>query len=244
MGKIHCPKHPFPEKTASCDINYDTNRYKCWGCGAAGWLDELGLGNGSRKRVAGDVYKEDMVDSLKYIESLPVKVIRGVSIKASDDNMYIVWPNGDYYKSRSLTTDKGSKYKCPAGHKKPLFYLKRSKGMSWWARALILVEGELNALSIREVAPWIDIISPGGTADILASVKKDLNIYRMYSSILVMVDADPPGTAAGLTASAALRDAGIKTYLHTMNKDANERLVQDGAKALEEDIRQCLAKLS
>lgn len=240
-AKILCPKHS--EKTPSCHIYYDTGRYKCYGCGASGWLDEIGIDTGKSRSLV-DKYKEDLPESIKYIKSLPEKTLRGVNIKASDANLYILWPNDDYYKSRSLMQNGGSKYLCPVGHKKPLYYLRRSKGMSWWTKTLILVEGELNALSIHQVMPYIDVISPGGTADIVASVKKDLNIYRNYSSILVMVDADKAGTVAGVAAGTALRDAGINVYIASLNKDANERLVQDGAKALEEVVRQYLAKLS
>lgn len=242
--RILCPRHA--ESTPSC-VLYDRT-YKCYGCGAYGRLEELGItpsyGTPSPMYVD-DKPKEDIEDSIDYIQSLPKEPIRGLNLHTDAKNYYIVWPDESYYKSRTKSSeDNASKYKCPYGVPKPPFFIKREKQFSWYSKSLLVVEGELNALSIAQCCSFIDVLSPGGSGDFSSDkTKKSLPFFQQYNKILVIADSDDAGMGAVMSLAGFLRSNGIKTYAKLMKKDANDILVTEGREQLEKEIRSYLAEL-
>lgn len=238
--RILCPKHI--ESTPSC-VLYD-DHFKCFGCGAYGTLESLGLGSNTRTYVD-TVPPEDVKESLEYVNSLPKEPIRGLELHTDERNYYIVWPDGAYYKSRSKSSeDNSKKYYCPKGVPKPPFFIRSGKQFSWYKKALMVVEGEINALSIAQCCSFIDILSPGGSGDFTSEkTKKALPFFQQYNKILLIADADKAGAEAVMGLAGFLRSNGIKTYAKLMDKDANDLLTGEGREALEKQIRSYLAEL-
>jgi len=222
IERILCPFHK--EDTPSLVV-YD-NGFKCFGCGRAGRLSELGrqdtFGNSSAYRKP----PEDISKTISYISSLPKEKIRGLDLPSDTDNYYIVWPgNTPYYKRRSrVTTEEGAKYLCPRGHEKPLFIL---NSVSRSKNKLVVVEGEINAMSVFEACPEIDVASPGGTNEFFSKkTEKYLQVFKQYENILVMVDKDGPGIKAAVELKARLLQYTPFVTTILMEKDANEILTE------------------
>lgn len=239
--RIICPFHQ--ESTPSC-ILYEKS-FKCFACGAYGPLEALGIAV-DKDTLVDTKPVEDVSASVEYIESLPKEFIRGLNLHADKSNYYILWPNAKYYKSRSKAIDDGGKkYKCPYGVSKPPFMIRSATKFSWYKRSLVIVEGELNALSLSEAFPYVDIMSPGGAGDFTSSAtKKLLPQLQEYNRILIIADNDPAGAEAAIGLTGFLRSSGIKTKAKLMDRDANEVLTSEGRPALEKIIRSYLAELS
>jgi hypothetical protein len=221
--RYHCPKHK--EATPSAVVYGD--HWFCFGCGAKGRPEELGL---DPNEPAEPEYLEDLEASLDYIRSLPKREIRGFQLHANDRGYYLVWPNGDYYKFRSTTNDTpGGKYRGPAGHKKPPFV-----AMSALSHRLVLVEGEFNAMSLALVEPRADIVSPGGAGDFYSrSGQKYLGVWATYGRVDLVMDADAPGAQAAIEAKSRLLVVGCPDVrIHLVERDFNDVLVQEGKEAL------------
>lgn len=229
MKRFICPRHA--EDTPSAILYGD--RYKCFGCGASGPASELGI-EGEENVSKRETYTEDLEAAIARIDTLPTKAVRGFDLPFDRDFYYIVWPDRVYYKGRRWDDSRKDKYKCPSGHKQPLYtpYLEESK------QQLIIVEGEFNALSIN--IPGVSVCSPGGAAQ-LAPSKEALTFYKQFDRILVMADKDHAGTKGAIQLGAALRAEGKNVKIVLVEEDANTQLIKYGQEGLSKEIRQHLA---
>ncbi len=225
MEKIICPFHKIngqPERTPSCVVYHD--HYHCFSCGAHG-VDLSSLGNGRSlvSTVSNGETREHLGESLNRIKSLPRGVIRGLHMHANRDSYYVLWPNGDYYKRRDFK-DTEARYYCPKGHPKPPFVLNPGK------TGCIVVEGEINALSLATVVTDWTIVSPGGASEF----NKYLTEYKKYSTIVLIADKDPAGAEAIIKTKPLLlkHTHDVRHYLIDPNKDLNDWLVKDGQEGL------------
>lgn len=225
--KIRCPFHA--EETPSC-VLYE-ERYHCYGCGKNGPLSDLNLDLGPPKPRKPPTNLKARRD---YIATLPTKEIRGIPLKYDDRGYYLVWPDSLYYKCRLFDPADGPKYANPTGHSQPLFWARRS----WPATpVLLVVEGEINALSIKEALPEADVVSPGSAGDFLADKQRaNLTLFSRYASIVVVVDRDAAGTAAAIHLKGMLLGKVPSINIVLMEKDANQVLVDHGKRQLREEI--------
>jgi DNA primase len=224
--RILCPHHK--ESTPSCVI-YPDGWYTCFGCGARGRAKDIG----QEVRKTGTKYVENVSETLAHIATLPKRLVRGHFLHCDEHHYYVVWPDGSYYKRRSFAGDvAGPKYRGPSGVRKPIF----------WARAeahpgLIIVEGELNALSVAEAVDWADVVSPGGAGDFASHrLKEDLPNYLKYQTILIVADADKAGAIAVIELASALRPHVSDVRIFLMEEDANDILVNHGKEKLREEF--------
>lgn len=211
--RILCPFHI--ERTPSCVI-YE-NRFKCFGCGKTGHISELNL-DLSRIKTKKRIINRSVNQEIKYIMSLPTQKIRGLDLHYDNVFYYILWPDLQYYKKRKFIPDE-SKYICPWGTSKPLFTMPGSY------KDLLIVEGELNALSIYEhLKPDYKIVSPGPCTDFL----RYLDYYLQYDYIYVAFDFDKAGVQNYIKLRDVLQQHGKLVFPHPMQRDFNDILVMDG----------------
>jgi 5S rRNA maturation endonuclease (ribonuclease M5) len=156
-----------------------------------------------------------------------VRKIRGLEFPEDEHGYYVVWPGRTYYKKR-LNGGK-ARYIGAAGHPKPPFWA-RKQG----SKTLIIVEGEINAMSIAKAYEECDVMSPGGAGDFTAKrAKSYLQSIRYYEILIVIADADKAGALACIELMGALSGSGQKIKHHLMQPDANEVLIES-----EERLRQ------
>lgn len=199
---MKCPHHD--DSIASMAL-YEDGGSHCFGCGYHKSAAPSATGPSAPASVK---LKEDIKLSLERINLLPKKEIRGIPNVPYDENgFYIVYPNTDYYKLRrwdqkdpaNLGKEK-PKYGNPPGHSSPLFWA-RQKELSW-EQDLILIEGEMNALSMKLLDPWSDICSPGSSGDFYSKKNEQyLPLWRKYDKVYIVVDND----TAGFRAAASLK---------------------------------------
>lgn len=209
-----CPKHK--EATPSCVVYGDG--YFCFGCGARGPVTEIGLEPGERLEYT---YVEDIAASIAYIEGLPRKLIRGFMLPYNDKGYFLVYPDRSYYKLRLCGgADLKSKYRGPAGHKKPKFVAHTTGKYD----QITLVEGEFNALSLAALEPEGDVVSPGAAGDFFSKSRaQDLQEYAKYAKIDLVVDDDGAGLQAAIECSAALKALGADNVkAHFVKEDFND----------------------
>lgn len=224
--RIRCPHHE--EKTASCHLYLD--HYYCFGCGATGPLTNLD------KSILPDVIEavepEDLAKSLARIDKLPTKVIRGLEFPYDSQGYYLVWPDRDYYKLRMFDSNAEAKYIGARGHKRPLLWAQKNQSTN-----LLLVEGEINALSLAKALDGIDIASPGGAGDFSSRrIRKLLTSIGNYSTVVVIADRDRAGTEAIINAVSELRSSGREALGILMEEDANALLERVGALGLKQHV--------
>ncbi len=177
--------------------------------------------------------KEDLKEEFEYINSLPKKVIRGLSLPCDERGYYIVFGRDEYYKYRLFNPGKGSKYLSAKGHYPPLFWARRSPGST-----LCVVEGELNAMSVALAYEEYAVCSPGSASMFNAdNLSKYLTEFKQYSNLIVILDDDPAGIKAYIEAKAFfLYKVPFVTYLR-MKPDANDVLNEKGPKGLREALQ-------
>lgn len=224
IGRIKCPYHS--EETASF-VLYSSGKGYCYGCG---------------KQVGGLLYKgeikeeepEDVEASIRSIHKLPLSVIRGLSFHCDTVSYYVLWPGHAFYKRRFLSDD-GPRYQSPRGIQQPLYF-----DPGKLTDTLIIVEGEINAASIKLACPDLSVCSPGGVTQLFirtgSAWRKHLSTYKKFKTIYVLVDDDTPGRNAGVGLVGTLRGMGIETYLRLMETDANDILQHQGIDALRQTI--------
>lgn len=232
MERVHCPLHA--EETPSCVI-YSTHAYCYGGCGRIE-LSALGIRAEGSPR---ERYKEDLSDTRKYINGLQTKTIRGFDLPYDSRGYYLVWPAGDYYKLRVWDKDAKNKYRGPAGHAKPPFWVRREHYPT-----LCLVEGEFNALSIGDAFPDWDVCSPGSASDFKTEKTRTflLTYCTHYGTIIVVVDRDGPGTEAAIHAKGLLSGKVPDIRIVLCEQDANELYCEQGKEALKKEIEERLSQ--
>lgn len=230
VKSVKCPHHSGGnENTPSLKL-YDDGGEWCFACN---WYKP---GDGSVNEYVQETRpKENLEETLSYIDTLPIKPYRGLTLPCDDVSAYIVWPCRGYYKRRFFTPNSTQpKYIGAFGHEKPLFVLHGN------ITHLIIVEGELNALSLKAAYPEYTIVSPGGASD-MVSRKYDtyLPMYLRWHNLMVVVDDDEAGNKALLGLMGQLRARDPYKHIHTVRKkkpDANEILERHGCDRLKEEI--------
>lgn len=224
---ILCPFHQ--EQSPSCVLYHDG--YRCFGCGKYGPLEEIGR---RTEEMPPPPEPEDLEERFKYISQLPTVEYRGLRLPADSRGAYIIWPGNTYYKKRMF--DGKVKYLCPRGHKKPWFVANHLGG-----DVCILVEGELNALSIAEACPEFSVVSPGSAGDFNAkSVLKVLPFLSTVDKLLLIADKDQAGAQALINAKSVLDTPTKLTRWALVERDANEVLQAEGREALRNEILRIL----
>lgn len=213
--RILCPLHK--EKTPSCVV-YSNSAY-CFGCGKTFSLQELGIQGSTVKRTPTNIKVE-----VDRINQLPRDMIRGLELPFDELGYYIVWPNGEYYKRRNAGDDT-KKYTNPIGRKQPLL-----KALVKGNKTLAIVEGELNALSLLAMEPYIkadiDIVSPGSASEIASD--RYLQFYENYSKFIICTDKDIPGFLASLKLKIKLMSFSPYVSTVLLESDFNQMLQELG----------------
>jgi hypothetical protein len=219
VQRVHCPRHE--ERTPSVVI-YPDHGWCFGGCGRIP-LDEL---EAEGIKPAAKLPPEDLEAMLGYINGLPLADVRGLRLPVDSTSYYIVWPGGTYYKRRQFIPGDGPKYRCPAGHAKPLFVPRQVKGDT-----LAIVEGELNALSLSSIEPPYSVCSPGGVGDFTEKLIDKCHTFVLsFSKFRVILDKDKPGLDAALRMKALLLKHTPHVDIVLMPKDCNELLVEGSLK--------------
>lgn len=200
----------------------------CFVCGKQATPEELGIGS---EELPPEVEPEDLEETLRYIDSLPVGDIRGLKLPFDAYGYFILWPERDFYKKRLYDDSKG-RYRCPRGHKQPPLWAGCGSDI------LCIVEGEINALSIAKACPHYDVMSPGGVGNFSAKAARlYLKNTVLYSTILLIADRDAPGAQAVIELMGALQGHKAKVIPKLMSVDANDILQGDnGCERLRKEI--------
>jgi len=227
--KILC--HVHEEKTPSLAL-YTDGKYFCFGCGVTGVISDLGIEARIEEKV-----KEDISHTLRYIDELPLKSIRGLELPTDGKFYYIKFPNEDYFKKRRVFDESHGRYVSPRGHAKPLFTASLNPAHT----TLLIVEGEINALSAMQCNIPIDIVSPGACVNFtLKELKPLISRLREYSAIIIVVDMDVPGVSAAMKLKAELYKVNPNIKVEGVYEDFNDTLVKNGKEALESKIKSYL----
>lgn len=232
--KILCPYHV--EQTPSMVMYPDTGIYHCFGCSATGQMKNLPDSALTELEVEDFMPrpKEDVEERIRYIKTLPKKVIRGVPVHYDAKSFYLLWPDSSYY-LRRFTDGSEPKYKGPLGVDRPLYQPSLSRG-----NIVVLIEGELNAYSLAQVHDG-NVISVGGTGNFTVSrLSRYLKEFKKYDRVVLMLDDDPAGMKAAMTATGYLKGIGKEVNICLMEKDANWVLTNEGAERLRNILEGCL----
>lgn len=194
----------------------------CFVCGGRIKTETLGL------KVPVVERPFDIDAMLAYIKTLTIKTVRGLQLPDNSTGYYIVWPNAKFYKKRMYSGH--SRYIGPPKMRPPLFKLPRIESRS---RILTIVEGELNALSLKEAFPSATIYSPGSATELM----RHYNEYLPFKYIYVIVDKDAPGVAYGLQLRNRLQKDGKHAKLIAVEEDFNDVLVERGVEGLKETFK-------
>lgn len=230
MPKVKCKFHD--DSTASMHVYEEEGRYYCYGCGAHGNTDDVGIPTNPQgyRKVPADVHSD-----LIKIAVLPTDYVRGLKLPVSSDSYFIVWDN--YYLRRKFNPGpEEPKYVGPGGVPRPL--LQKLGGH----KTLLLVEGEMNALSCMETDIPADIVCAGSANGFYAkSNKQYLRVWASYDTILLMLDNDKAGAIGAIMTKAALQARGASNVIIWLtDNDANDILVKDGKSELGRQIKEKL----
>lgn len=168
----------------------------------------------------------DILDMLDYINTLAVKKIRGLELPYDDYGYYIQWPNAPFYKRRNWIGSQ--RYSAPNGHKAPLYIV---PGL---ARGLILIEGELNALTlVRATTMSSTVCSPGSASNFMRYYSE----YLQYSRVMIVCDFDAAGVVFAHQLKEKLLSAGKHVSMNPVHKDFNQTLQDGGPAAVIEQFK-------
>lgn len=230
VDRILCPFH---EETTPSFVIYANGSGHCFGCSKHVSRFKPVDQEKEQKR-----YIEDVKSALEQINELPTREIRGLELPFTNYGYYIVWPEGNYYKFRINNTNRDvSKYRCPTGVARPEFFISGNERNS----ALIIVEGEINALSLKEAEIDADILSPGSAGEFYSrSMQDSLQQLGKYNNIMLIADKDKAGIIACIKLKEMLKSYNIPVIIYLMEKDCNEILVKDGKDKLKEEISKAM----
>lgn len=209
--KVLCPNHK--DKTPSLHV-YEDRAY-CFVCRYSCPSDQI---------VSADELKElkkaptDIAQYVEYIKTLPIMGIRGLSFHSDTSGFYIIWPGDNYFKKRVTIEDTKNRYIGPRGHRAPLWVHKGNSNL------LVIVEGELNAMSLALCNPRYTLISPGSATEL----PKTLDYALTFSTIVIIVDKDIPGVGWGANLKHELIKRQKKVQLVAVEKDINQILQEEG----------------
>lgn len=226
IKKIRCPSGTHEDTTPSCALYADGSGY-CFSCQS--FFKKL-----AEPEAVPEVKPEDLIEKLSYIDSLPKDTIRGLLLPYDNMGYYIVWPDRSYYKLRKWATNgPQDRYLSPRGVAKTPFYIPPSI----LTESLIIVEGEINALSLNKAKVNYGIFSPGSTTNFSVNyLEKYLRKLTHYTKILILVDDEYVSLQAALTVKDFLQHTCPNVLIHLMNIDCNDILVTHGEEALKKEI--------
>lgn len=229
--KVLCPRHN--DTIPSVEV-YDDHAYCYAGCGNIP-LNEIGVEYDAEPK---DKYREDLPSKRDYISTLPMGIFRQFEFPFDQRGFYICWPDTLYYKQRIFDPGTGPKYRNPAGHSQPVYktrFLRLPK--------LLIVEGEINSMSLSLALPEWDVISPGSASDFMA--KKSDSLYTSlpkYDKIVIMTDRDAAGTAAAIYAKSKLLTRHKSVGIILADPDANQLHADRGIQALRDEVINKMSK--
>jgi Toprim-like len=220
--KIRCPLHD--DSTASLAL-YPSFAYCFGGCGRLE-LSALSI-EGALPTIQ---IAEDVVETFRYIDSLPLEFNRGFPFRTDSRGFYITWPDRSFYKKRIFEPGDGPKYIGPRGVQPPPF----------WARilnpnaAIMVVEGELNALAVMVAFPECSVVSFGSASEFSRPRIKEflINLYKR-ANLCIVLDDDPAGLKAAIEVA---KGKSQDSVVCLMGIDANELLLTKGAGAIRTEI--------
>ena len=211
--KRKCPAH----KDTNPSLHVYPDHTYCYVCGYRGKPEEI-LSQSEFLNLRAE--PTDIPEMVEYINGLPKTNIRGLYLPTDNTGFYILWPDNKFYKKRVFTGK--NRYIGPRGHKVPPLIL---KGHS---KNLVIVEGELNALSLKQVGVAATIISPGSATELTKHLPK----YLTFDNISIIVDKDIPGVVWGLQLKDELIKHNKRIELITLETDYNETLQKEGEAGL------------
>lgn len=232
--KVLCPFHS--EQTPSCVIYAELMYYRCFGCGRHGHISELPDSELAELEVSDFIPKpkENMAEKMTYIKGLPIQIHRGLPFHTNGSGFYIVWPDNSYYLKR-FTNGSEPKYVGPSGHDRPLFRAKAVRSST-----LVLVEGELNALSIAKCID-ANIVSVGGVGNFTHKrLNKHLYEFNRYEKIVILLDDDPAGTLGAIEASAYFKSLNKDVVVCLLKQDMNAVMTNEGQEQVAIQMAKCI----
>ncbi len=216
--KILCPFH----KDTNPSMHVYEEYAHCFVCGGRAKTEDVLSG------AEIEVIKKEPTNipmELDRVRRLPKIHTRGLLLPADSEGYYIVWPDESFYKKRLF--EGKQRYIGPRGRRPTPFIYKGSK------EAVVLVEGELNAMSLYEGCQlnlakgvnWLTIVSFGGVNNITDYINYSLQFKRIY----VIVDRDIPGVIAGVKfKDGLLKHKRRVDQLIAVDNDINEILQKEG----------------
>lgn len=230
--RVRCPFHN--EKTPSLVRRRED--WYCYGsCAKAYSIEEVAKkGISEEYEEDEDREREDLVETFRYIKTLPTREIRGLRFPADSRGYYICWPDDSYYKYRLFNPGKGSKYIGPVGYRPPLFWAKKGS-----LSTLAIVEGEINALTVAKAQESWSVVSPGSaTCFSSRNLSTYLTEFKKYNRVIVVLDDDPAGLKGFIEAkSLFLYKLPFVDYVMVPKPDLNERLCDGGIQKVQEVLQ-------
>lgn len=225
--KVRCPFHE--DANPSMEVYADGHGYCFVCCKRAEAVGAV------RTEAYGPKEVENITESIAAIRALQTKELRGLKFHTGPLGFYIIWPDETYYKYR-LFANNGPRYLSPKGHKQPLLVLPKPE----FYRGLLIVEGELNALSLEGPASEFgcQVVSPGSAGNFQTHYEALGELIVEAPRVFVWTDRDSPGIQALWSiAGLALKSRKDFSYKCTDPKlDANTLLVELGSEGLCEII--------
>jgi Toprim domain len=220
---VNCPFHMDSVPSMKIYGNFAW----CFVCHMQIPTSELNLPENQRHQTKHE--PTNIAERVKYIKSLPKEKIRGLELHTDLEGFYILWPKENYYKKR-LYNGK-SRYIGPAGVRAPLLI------MPEFTNHLVVVEGELNALSLydSDIGDYT-VCSPGSAGEFM----RHMATYKSYKRVTLILDNDAAGLLHGLQTKEVLLKAGIWASIVLMKKDFNQILQDDGEEAVRQKLQEAI----
>lgn len=99
-------------------------------------------------------------------------------------------------------------------------------------KRVVITEGEIDALSVAQaLGSWPVVSIPNGAQGATKAFAKSLEWLESYETVVIWFDNDEPGREAAIKCAEML-SPGKCAIVHSEYKDANDMLVQAGAKAV------------
>lgn len=226
LRKVNCEKHP--DNTPSLALYSDGSGY-CFSCQTR--FSDIG-----EKVFTVPEPLEDMDESVKRILELPTTSVRGLDLHFDNMGYYIVWPDKSYYKHRQWLVGEGyPKYRNPKGVPQPWLTLTKPKP-NLTQPYCVIIEGEINAMSLNAVRPDIDVYCPGSAGAFkLNKSTITFTALESYDKIFLVADKDTAGISAVLKLKKEIIEYNPWVELKLVKPDYNDILQQNGKEGLKKE---------
>jgi len=181
-----------------------------------------------------EVIPEDINARISYIRSLPSTSHRGLIFPFDNTGYYIIWPNDIYFKCRRWIDDPVyGKYINPKNVTQPWFIIRKK------SKKLMIVEGEINALSLNTLNLPIDIMSPGSAGQFnVSKCGFDLKEFSNYNQIVMITDWDKAGVTGALKLKSQILPHNPDIKIKLVYQDYNQILTNHGQEGLLEEVKE------